>query len=116
MVTESEIRQEPGEPFKRITPKVAKELMEEGNTEVIDVRNPDEYATGHIPGAKLIPVDDLFSRVDELDKEKRLVFVCSVGVRSALACEVAAACDYSDLYNIEGGTDAWIDSEYPVET
>ncbi|MFQ5933192.1 MAG: rhodanese-like domain-containing protein [Dehalococcoidia bacterium] len=115
MATEPEIRQEPGEPFKRITAKGAKELMEEGDTAVIDVRNPDEYATGHIPGAKLIPVNDLFSRVDELDKDKRLLFVCSVGVRSALACEVAAACGYTDLYNIEGGTDAWIDNQYQVE-
>lgn len=115
MATESEIRQEPGEPFKRITARVAKDMMDEGNVQVIDVRNPDEYAEGHLPGAKLLPVDDLFSRVDELEKDKRLLFVCSVGVRSALACEMAAAFEYTDLYNIEGGTGAWIENDYPVE-
>ena len=116
MATESEIRQEPGEPFKRITTKVARELMEEGNAQIIDVRNPDEYATGHVPGAMLLPVDEIFTRVDELDKDKRLIFVCAVGVRSALACEVAAASGYTELYNLEGGTGAWIDSDYPIET
>lgn len=115
MSTEAQIRQEQGEPFKRINTVAAKQLIEEGNVAVIDVRNPDEYEEGHIPGAKLIPVNDLFSRVDELETDKQLVFVCGVGVRSALACEVAAACGYSDLYNLEGGTEAWIESDYPVE-
>ena len=115
MTAESEIRQEPGEPFKRITPKAANQMIDEGNTQVIDVRNPDEFATGHIPGAELIPVDDLFSRIDELNKDKRLIFVCSVGVRSALACEMAAAFDHDDLYNIEGGTGAWVESDYSIE-
>jgi rhodanese-related sulfurtransferase len=115
VVIESEIRQEPGEPFKRITVKAAREMLKESNVQLIDVRNPDEYAEGHIPGAKLIPVDDLFVRVDELDKDKRLLFTCAVGVRSALACEIAAAIGHIDLYNIEGGTEAWIESDYPVE-
>ena len=116
MVSEADIRQEPGEPFKRMSAKAAKEMIEGGNVQLIDVRNPDEYANGHIPGAKLIPVDDMFVRADELDKDKHLIFTCSVGVRSALACEIAAAVGYSDLYNIEGGTEAWIENEYPIET
>lgn len=115
MASGPDIRQEPGEPFKRITPKAAKEMIDGGNAEVIDVRNPDEFETGHIPGAILMPVDDLFARVEELDKGKQLIFVCSVGVRSALACEMAAAFEYTDLYNIEGGTGAWIESGFEVE-
>ena len=116
MDMEAQISQEQGEPFKRINTVAAKELIEGGGVTVIDVRNPDEYEAGHVPGAKLIPVDDLFGRVDELEGDKQLLFVCAVGVRSALACEVAAACGHSDLYNLEGGTEAWIGSEYPVET
>jgi rhodanese-related sulfurtransferase len=115
MASIPDIRQEPGEPFKRLSPKAAKEMIEKGDAEVIDVRNPDEYASGHIPGAKLIPVDQLFSKMEDLEKGKPLIFVCSMGVRSALACEMAAAFDYQDLYNIEGGTGAWIEKGYPVE-
>ena len=115
MEMEAQIRQEQGEPFKRINTVAAKELIEEGTVAVIDVRNPDEYEAGHVPGAKLIPIDDLFSRVDELESGKQLMFVCAVGVRSALACEVAVACGHSDVYNLEGGTEAWIDSNYPVD-
>ena len=106
----------PGEPFTRITAKTAREMLKEGQVQLIDVRNPDEYANGHIPEAKLIPIDDMFIRAEELDKDKRLIFTCSVGVRSALACEIAAAVGYSDLYNIEGGTEAWIENAYPIET
>ena len=115
MASEQDVRQEPGEPFKRITPKGANDMIEEGNVQVIDVRNPDEWETGHVAGATHIPVNDLFSRMEELDKDKRLLFICSMGVRSALACEMAAAFELTDLYNIEGGTGAWIEDGYAIE-
>ena len=109
------VRQEAGEPFKRITPAAASEMINEGDVQVIDVRDTDEWETGHVAGADHIPVDDLFSRIDELDKNKRLLFICAMGVRSALACEMAAAFDYTELYNIEGGTGAWVQDGYPIE-
>ena len=107
----------PQEPFHRITVGEAKQMMENG-AYVVDVRDPHEYQGGHVPGAVLIPVNSVFARREELPKEKKLVFVCAVGQRSALACEMAAAGGFQPdvLYNLEGGTEAWIKAGEPAET
>jgi rhodanese-related sulfurtransferase len=55
------------------------------------------------------------ARKGELSPDKELVFICAVGSRSALACEFAAAMGFKELYNVEGGTDAWIKAGYAVE-
>ncbi len=81
----------------------------------IDVREPHEYTAGHVPGAKLIPVNKVYARREELPRDKELIFVCAVGQRSALACEMAAAAGLTRLYNLEGGTEAWIKSGMPAE-
>jgi rhodanese-related sulfurtransferase len=105
------------EPFHRITVAEAKEMMDSGDYAVIDVRNPDEYQGGHLPGATLIPVNSVFQRREELPQDKKIIFVCAVGQRSALAAEMAAAAGLpaDRLYNLEGGTDAWRKSGEPVE-
>ncbi|MBI4307722.1 MAG: rhodanese-like domain-containing protein [Chloroflexi bacterium] len=117
MSTQQRLQQETGEPFARISVEEAKKLIDSGDVQVIDVRRPDEYVRGHIPGAKLIPVDDFLGRASEVNASKPAVFVCAQGVRSALACEMAAALgqDSSLLYNLEGGTDAWIAASYRVK-
>lgn len=106
----------PQEPFYRLTVAEAKELLD-GGAHIIDVRNPDEYANGHVPGAPLIPVNSVFARREELPKDGKLIFICSVGQRSALACEMAAAggIPAERLYNIEGGTEAWVKAGETLE-
>jgi rhodanese-related sulfurtransferase len=106
---------DPREPFTRITVDEAKEMMTRGDVQVIDVREPDEYRRGHLPGAKLIPVATVLSRREELNHGKDLIFVCAVGQRSALACEMAAAVGLTRLYNLEGGTDGWAKAGYELE-
>jgi len=106
---------DPREPFTRITVAEAKEMMARGEAKVIDVREPDEYRRGHVPGARLIPVSTVLSRREELDSDKDLIFVCAVGQRSALACEMAAAVGLTRLYNLEGGTDAWAKAGQDLE-
>ncbi|MEX2245817.1 MAG: rhodanese-like domain-containing protein [Dehalococcoidia bacterium] len=105
------------EPFFRIDVAEAKEMLQSGDTVVIDVREPHEYQAGHVPGATLIPVNSVFARREELPKDKKIVFVCAVGQRSALAAEMAAAAGVpSDrLYNLEGGTDRWVKDGEPVD-
>ncbi len=105
----------PQEPFTRITIEEAREMLSRDDVVVIDVREPHEYARGHLPGAKLIPVNSLFVRHQELPKDKEIIFVCAVGQRSALACEIAAASGFSRIYNLEGGTEAWIKAGLPIE-
>jgi rhodanese-related sulfurtransferase len=108
-------RKDPREPFTRITVDEAKEMMQRDDVAVIDVREPHEYNAGHVPNAKLIPVNSVFARREELPKDKDIIFVCAVGQRSALAAEMAAAAGLTRLYNLEGGTDAWIKAGNPVE-
>jgi len=111
-------RQNSGEPYWRVSVDEAKAMLEKGNAVVIDVRQPDEWASGRVAGAIHIPVDDVLARIDELPADKALLFICAQGVRSGLACEMAAAMNLATdrLYNIEEGTPAWIQKSYPTES
>ena len=107
-------RQEPGEPYYRMSVDEAAAMHEDDDVAFIDVRRPDEYTEGHIKDALFIPVDDVLARIDELPEDKKLLFICAAGVRSGLACEMAAAMGIESerLYNIEDGTGAWIEKGY----
>ena len=108
-------QKDPQEPFSRISVDEAKGMMSDGDVSVIDVREPHEYNAGHVPNAKLIPVATVFARKDELPRDKDVIFICQVGQRSALACEMAAAAGLTRLFNLEGGTEAWVKAGNPVE-
>lgn len=105
---------DPREPFTRITVDEAKEMMGKGAA-VIDVREMHEYTAGHVPDAAHIPVNTVYARREELPRDKDVIFVCAVGQRSALAAEMAAAAGLTRLFNLEGGTEAWIKSGQPVD-
>jgi len=105
---------DPREPFARISVDEGREMMSRDDVAVIDVRESPEYNAGHVPDARLIPVASIFARRDELPRDKDILFVCAVGQRSALACEMAAAAGLTRLFNLEGGTEAWIEAGYPV--
>jgi rhodanese-related sulfurtransferase len=106
---------DPREPFTRVSVAEAKEKIDNDDVQIIDVRTPGEYAGGHVPGAINIPHMSVVSRKDELASDKELVMICQMGQRSALACEFAASLGFKDLYNVEGGTEAWIKAGYQVE-
>jgi rhodanese-related sulfurtransferase len=83
---------------------------------ILDVRNPDEYVEGHVPGAVLIPLPDLVERVDEVpDDGQPLYVICAVGGRSARAAEYLRG-QGIDAINIAGGTVSWIEAGHPVVT
>ncbi len=105
-----------GEPFTRVTVAQVKHMIESGNVQLVDVTEPREYEQRHLPGAINISVHYVYPRRDELSPDRDIVFVCPVGVRSALACEMAAAAGFTRLYNMEGGIEAWIKAGYPIET
>ena len=111
-------RQDPGEPYYRVDSNEAKSMLdsEPDNTVVVDVRRDDEWVTGHVSGAIHVPIDDLPGRMDEVPQDKKVLFICAAGVRSGLACEIAASMGYQseNLYNIEDGTPTWIGFSNPT--
>ena len=111
-------RQDPGEPYYRVDSDEAAQILQtEGDGVVtVDVRRDDEWVSGHVTNAIHIPIDDLLGRIDELPADKKLLFICAAGVRSGLACEMAAAMGYPAeiLYNVEDGTPAWIEKNHPT--
>jgi rhodanese-related sulfurtransferase len=76
---------------------------------VIDVREPDEYAAGHVPGAVLMPLATVPDNLDRLRSDGPTYIICQSGGRSMRACEYAAGEGY-DVVNVVGGTGAWIAS------
>jgi rhodanese-related sulfurtransferase len=75
---------------------------------VLDVRTPSEYMAGHIPGARLLPIEELEMRINEVPREvETLMVVCQGGTRSAAACEILSKSGYTNLVNIYDGTASW---------
>ncbi len=105
------------EPFTRISVEEAKKKLEAGEAVMVDVREPDEYAEVHASGVRLVPVNSVMNEVQQIRDfagDKEVLFICKSGQRSALAAEFATAAGLSDrgLYNVEGGTVAWVEAGY----
>jgi rhodanese-related sulfurtransferase len=82
---------------------------------LLDVRQPEEYREGHIPGATLIPLGDLASRMNDLPKDREIICVCRSGNRSGSATQRLRAAGYNAV-NLQGGMISWSRSGYPVAT
>jgi rhodanese-related sulfurtransferase len=83
---------------------------------LVDVRTPEEYQGGHVPGAVLMPLADFAQTVDQLApyKGQEIYVICRSGARSARACGILAERGYKGV-NIDGGTMAWVAQGWPVE-
>ncbi len=73
---------------------------------VLDVRQRDEYRSGHIAGAKLIPLNELGGRLKELPQNREIVCVCASGNRSSSATRMLTKAGYQAV-NMKGGMSAW---------
>ena len=74
---------------------------------ILDVRQPQEYKRGHIPGAVLIPLPELNERIKEIDPQKPTVVYCAVGGRSRVAAQMLSGNGFEQIYNMSGGYKAW---------
>lgn len=95
-----------------------KELWEQKtNVEIVDVRRPDEFTgeLGHVPGSQLMVLDTLPERLNELPKDKTVVFVCRSGARSGRATAFAKQNGFTDVYNMKGGMLLWNEMKLQVE-
>jgi len=83
---------------------------------VLDVREDKEYAAGHIPKARHIPLGQLSNRIKELDKfkSKPILVTCRSGHRSARACGMLKKAGFETVYNQAGGIIAWERANLPV--
>ncbi|HEV2126690.1 MAG TPA: MBL fold metallo-hydrolase [Chloroflexota bacterium] len=82
---------------------------------VLDVREREEYAAGHVPGALNLPQADLATRLDELPRDKPLLLICQGGYRSLRAAQFLVQAGFTDVASVQGGTGAWQARGYPVE-
>jgi rhodanese-related sulfurtransferase len=80
---------------------------------VLDVRQPDEYDEAHVPGAVLVPLDQLSARIGEVPAGEHLFVICRSGARSAAAVEALIGAGHQAT-NVAGGTLAWIDAGHPT--
>ena len=97
-----------------ITPEKAQELLSRETLEVIDVREPHEWSTGHLPGARLVPLATFRSNPRGALENDGVIFVCAAGVRSETAARLAVASGYRRVYNLSGGTRAWVKAGLPL--
>ncbi len=82
---------------------------------IIDVRQPDEYIEGHVPGARLMPMDEIPELVDQIPDDAPVYVICGSGPRSHRVTEWLLAQGY-DATNVAGGTKAWIEAGKPIVT
>ncbi|KRG11540.1 rhodanese [Virgibacillus soli] len=97
-------------PIKGITNisvQEAKDKFKDDNVQFIDVRTPGEFKANHRKPFKNIPLSNLFSKADTLDKEKEVVVICQSGMRSSKAAKMLKKYGFQKIYNVKGGMSAW---------
>ncbi|NWJ46977.1 MAG: rhodanese-like domain-containing protein [Chloroflexi bacterium] len=102
-------------PFEEITPQQAEQRMKNSKSLVIDVREPYEYAQGHIEGSKLLSLGNLTANIHELcSKDQEIILVCRSGSRSGFAAQQLSAIGYKKVYNLSGGMLSWMRAGLPT--
>jgi rhodanese-related sulfurtransferase len=93
--------------FTNISAHEAAQMIQKENVVVLDVRTEEEYASGHIPGAILLPLQQLQERMNELKKDETYIIVCRSGNRSAQASQLLVKEGFKNIYNMTGGMSEW---------
>lgn len=97
-----------------ISPLTVAELRAQpAGSELVDVRSSSEFASGHIPGAVNIPMDEIESRLDDLRPGAPIVLICQMGKRARMTANLLEPCG-REISVLEGGTSAWMQAGLPV--
>jgi rhodanese-related sulfurtransferase len=102
------------DPETDLTPQRVAELLESGEVQLVDVREPYEWDAGRIPGASHIELERLAGRSGQIDRDRPVVFQCRLGARSAMATTAFRAAGW-DAYNLAGGIQAWAAAGLPLD-
>lgn len=93
--------------FKRITIEEVNRLQEQQTLNVIDIRDPQAFAAGHMPNAVNINNQNATDYIENTDKETPLIVVCYHGHSSQPAAQYFAAQGFKDVYSMDGGFEVW---------
>jgi hydroxyacylglutathione hydrolase len=80
------------------------------DTAVLDVRRRAEFWEGHVTNAENVPLDELPDRLAEIDRDRPLAVICAGGYRSSIACSLLARAGFTNVMNVQGGTEEWMRS------
>lgn len=99
-----------------LTSAEAVTLINRSHAIILDVRDEAEFATGHIAQAKNIDLAALPNRLNELNKYKAkpILVSCQRGVRGVKACDILRKAEFTEVYHLQGGLDAWLRANLPV--
>lgn len=94
----------------------ATQLINQGKSVILDVRDPAAFAAGHLRDAKNIPLNELPNRLGELDKfkSKTVIAVCQTGVQSAKAAAQLKKAGFNEAFSLNGGVAAWQAQGLPI--
>lgn len=95
----------------------ATRLMNQGTTLILDIREGEDYASGHLPRARHIPLSQLSKRMDEIGKfkDKPVIVTCRTGTKAGSATRVLKQAGFTNVFELRGGVNAWQQASLPVE-
>jgi thiosulfate sulfurtransferase len=101
-------------PFQEIDTHKVKEMLDQKNVNVVDIRDPGSYSSGHIPTAVSVNDGNVQEFTESTDKDKPLVVCCYHGISSQGAAAYFAEQGFKEVYSMTGGFEAW-QASYPAE-
>lgn len=104
-----------GSGLKEVTVQQAREMLDQGEAVLIDVREPYEYREIHAKNATLMPLSTFGQHVQEIPQDKDVLLICRSGGRSAQAGMFALQNGFKRIYNVQGGTLGWVQAKLPTE-
>lgn len=100
---------------KNVSVNETEDAVKKGNAQFIDVRTINEYRREHAEKAVNFPLDNLQNSLSKLDKKKPIFVICQSGMRSMRGASILASAGFTEVYNVAGGTNAWISAGLPTE-